>query len=257
MAGFWWKKYTFLLWLSKPAAPKTILELVKCRCNLFIYLFVWHDSRSLEFTVKCKKFPKTILCAGSLHLIRPDRHWIVESDIRSRCETLFVDQPHSHREVSPHSPIYALEMHIGTEWFWTGWGAPIHDDQGQIREGENLDQLWDSQSVQGPEMLNSAVIEYSSIVQIGRWDTNHGIGMSKSCLYNSEFAFLLQFTSSRTAAAFRRSLGGAIWANVGSHGSWVDLSQPEIVRIALFNSTSVLLMWTLFNQTGAQYSAVE
>jgi hypothetical protein len=57
--------------------------------------------------------------------------------------------------------------------------------------------------------------------------------------------------------ACRWSLGGTIWANVGSHGSWVDLTKPEMMRIALFNWTSMLLMWTLFNQTGAQYSAVE
>jgi hypothetical protein len=109
--------------------------------SAIIYLFVWLDWRCLEFTEICPNFPKTMLRSGPFLLIRPDRHWIVESDISPRCETLFVDQPHSHRQASPHSPIYALEMHISPEWLWTGWGAPIHDDQGQIREGENLDQL--------------------------------------------------------------------------------------------------------------------
>jgi hypothetical protein len=54
---------------------------------------------------------------------------------------------------------------------------------------------------------------------------------------------LLQFTSSRTVVASRRSFGRAIFASTGNHCNCVDSTVSVVCR--------------LFNHTGAQYSAVE
>jgi hypothetical protein len=48
-----------------------------------------------------------------------------------------------------------------------------------------------------------------------------------------------------------------MFASIGSHCNCVDFTVPEINRIVLFNCISILLVCTLFNHTGAQYSAVE
>jgi hypothetical protein len=45
----------------------------------------------------------------------------------------------------------------------------------------------------------------------------------------------LQFTRSRTVVASRRSFGGAMFANTGSHLNCVDFTVPEINRIVLFS----------------------
>jgi hypothetical protein len=55
------------------------------------------------------------------------------------------------------------------------------------------------------------------------------------------YACLLQFTSSRTVAASRLSLGGVMFASTGSHCNCVDFIMPEIRRMVLFNCTSILL----------------
>jgi hypothetical protein len=75
-------------------------------------------------------------------------------------------------------------------------------------------------------MLNSAVIEYSSNVQIGSLDTNLGIRMSKSCTT----ADLRVFYSSQVLE--QQLLSDEVF---GSHGSWVDLTQPEMMSIGLLN----------------------
>jgi hypothetical protein len=60
-----------------------------------------------------------------------------------------------------------------------------------------------------------------------------------------------------TAAASRLSFTGAIFAKTGSHCNCVDFNVPVIIRKAFFSYKSILLVCTLFNHTGAQYSAVE
>jgi hypothetical protein len=50
-------------------------------------------------------------------------------------------------------------------------------------------------------------------------------------------------------------LGGPILLNTGSH--WNEVRFEHACDQTLFNWTSTLLTWTLFSQTGAQYSAAE
>jgi hypothetical protein len=112
--------------------------------SLFIYLFVWLDWRCLRIY----QFSKNDIAFGpaTLNSTRPQ----LNRRIGHSFTMWDIDCWSAYSHSSPHSPIYALEMHIGPEWFWTGWRAPIHDDQCQIREGENLDQLSDSRSQATP-----------------------------------------------------------------------------------------------------------
>jgi hypothetical protein len=51
-------------------------------------------------------------------------------------------------------------------------------------------------------------------------------------------------------------ISGAMFASTGSHCNCVDFRvSAEINRIVLFSCTSILLVCTLVNHTGAQYSA--
>ena len=62
---------------------------------------------------------------------------------------------------------------------------------------------------------------------------------------------------SLTRASLRRISGGAILLSTGSQGRGVGIKVPLTVLITLLSCLSTLLVCTLFNHTGAQYSAAE
>jgi hypothetical protein len=88
-------------------------------------------------------------------------------------------------------------------------------------------------------------------------ESNLWSGISKICAYRRNLACFLQFTSSRTVVASRRSFGGAMIASTGSHCNCVDFTVPEINCIVLFSYISILVVCTLLIHTGVQHSAVE
>jgi hypothetical protein len=79
--------------------------------------------------------------------------------------------------------------------------------------------------------------------------------MSNIDSYRRDLAFFRNLTNSRTAAASRLSFAGAMFVRTGSHCNCVAFTVPVIIQRALFSCTSILLICTLFNHTGAQYFA--
>ena len=86
-----------------------------------------------------------------------------------------------------------------------------------------------------------------------------GGGFSNSCLIGSWYIreSSKHFFHWLCADNFLLRLGGAMFDRTCNQGTGVESTAPEIVRIAMFNCTSILSVWQLLYQTGAQYSAVE
>jgi hypothetical protein len=75
--------------------------------------------------------------------------------------------------------------------------------------------------------------------------------------FQNDFLSVVDLTNSQTVAASRLSFAGAMFVGTCSHSICVDSTVPVIILRALVNCTSILQVFTLFNHTGAQYSAVE
>ena len=68
---------------------------------------------------------------------------------------------------------------------------------------------------------------------------------------------LIAFCIRVLVAAFLLRSGGGIPERIDSHSTGVGFRHPVIVLKDVFIQVSINLVWTLFPQTGAQYSAVD
>lgn len=103
--------------------------------------------------------------------------------------------------------------------------------------------------------ISSWLIVVFSMAKIGCLDFSLLCGALLMSLNIGRFVEFCTY-SSLVVAAYLRSSGGAIFERTGSHCNFVARTQPDMILIALFNSTSTLFVWTLLCHTGAQYSAV-
>lgn len=101
-----------------------------------------------------------------------------------------------------------------------------------------------------------ALIRFSASFNGGflDWSLSAEFGMSE-CIGRSAFPAIFLYSLSN--AFLRLKSGGSMLLKTGSHSVGVDLTEPVIVRIAIFNWVSTFEIWLLFNHTGAAYSAVE
>ena len=94
-------------------------------------------------------------------------------------------------------------------------------------------------------------------LHIGCLDMRRLIGRSCHSKYNREFFSCIVFSNSLVVVLSRCKFEVAMLHRTGKQYTGVAFTVPDIISIAWFNITSIYFVWTLFLQTGAQYSTVE